>query len=80
VGVNKIEALKLRAAIEFGSDYTYTIRRGGLGLTLYVDAETRENAKKARASIPVNWEGLYVIILYRTDRDEDDILYDPALK
>tara|TARA_Y100000310_G_scaffold211725_1_gene212455 strand:- start:3359 stop:3604 length:246 start_codon:yes stop_codon:yes gene_type:complete len=55
--------LILRAAIEFGPDYTYTIRYGTLGLTLYVDAGPPARSKQARKDIPCHWEGLRVIVL-----------------
>jgi len=76
------DTLKLKAAIEFGSEYTYTFREGGLGPTLFVDAETAERARVARKKIPSRWEGLQVIVIYCTadpDDDKDSQLYDPAL-
>ena len=74
------DSLKLKAAIEFGSDYTYTIRNGGLGLTLVVDAETKERASEARKKIPTDWEGLYTIVVYTTTEvDLLSDLYDPKL-
>lgn len=73
-----IDSLKLKAAVEFGADYTYIIKNGGLGPTLYVDATTKTKARIARTKIPGNWEGLYVIVLYSTDPLEyDEILCDP---
>ncbi len=73
------DALQLRAAIEFGSEYIYTIKNGGLGPTLVVDAETRDAARTARKKIPGTWEGLYVIVIYSTGEKEEDLLYDPEL-
>jgi len=73
------DSLKLKAAIEFGSEYTYTIREGGLGLTLFVDAETAERARPAREKIPSEWEGLRVIVIYSTSPPEEEPLYDPNL-
>ena len=72
------DSLKLKAAIEFGSDYTYSVKNGGLGPTLVVDAETKERASIARKKIPSSWEGLYVIVVYCTAPQDDD-LYDPIL-
>lgn len=69
-------SLKLKAAIEFGSEYVYTIRNGGLGPTLFVDAKTQERARPARKKIPSQWEGLRVIIIYSTAPPEDEISYD----
>ena len=73
-----IDSLKLKAAIEFGSEYTYTIKNGGLGPTLRVDARTKIAAMHAREKIPMEWEGLYVIVIYST-ADEEEALYDPNL-
>ena len=74
------DSLKLKAAIEFGSQYIYSIRNGGLGRTLVVDAETKKEASIARAKIPTDWEGLYTIVVYCTaEPEEDESLYDPRL-
>ena len=69
------DALKLKAAIEFGPDYAYKIRTGGFGRTLHVLAGTKEKARVARKNIPGNWEGLYVIVLYTSIEEEkkDDL-------
>ena len=64
-------SLKLKAAIEFGSEYMYTIKNGGHGRTLVVDAFTWDRAQEVRKKIPTNWEGLYVIVVYTTGLDED---------
>ena len=72
------ESLKLRAAVEFGSEYTYTLKNGGLGPTLVVDAETRSAARTAREKIPTMWEDLYVIVVYVTDEEEEP--YDLGIK
>ena len=73
------DALKLKAAIELGAEYTYTIKNGGHGRTLVVDAETKEQASTARKKIPSTWEGLFVLVVYTTDPDivAADFLYDP---
>ena len=55
--------LILKAAIEFGPDYLYSVRNGTLGPTLYVDAGPKERSLVARKEIPAQWEGLYVIVL-----------------
>jgi len=70
------DTLRLKAAIEFGSEYMYTIRNGGLGPTLFVDAEIAERARKARKEIPSQWEGLRVIVIYCTAPREES-LYNP---
>jgi len=77
VSILKEDVLKLKAAVEFGSEYIYTIKNGGLGLTLVVEAETREDARSARKKIPGNWEGLYVIVIYSTSIEE--VEWDPEL-
>ena len=73
-----IDTLKLKAAIEFGSEHIYSIKNGGLGPTLCVLAESREKAREARIKIPSSWEGLYVLVLHNGETDED-LLYDPNL-
>lgn len=55
--------LILRAALDFGPDYTYAIRYGTLGLTLYVDAGPPARSKQARKDIPLQWEGMRTIVL-----------------
>ena len=42
------QTLMLKAKIEFGPRYEYTIRNGGLGPTLFIDAVTRTEATKVR--------------------------------
>ena len=83
MGVSKRDSLKLKAAVEFGSDYIYTVKEGGLGPTLVVDATTRQRAHIAREKIPTDWEGLYVIVVYNsTEEDEEfeDWLSEPKPK
>ena len=79
MGAAADDALRLKAAIEFGSDYTYTVKNGGLGLTLVVDAETKEKASVARKKIPGTFEGAYVLVIYCTEDSIEDLddLYDP---
>ncbi len=79
--------LKLKAAIEFGSLYTYQVLNGSLGKTLRIYAECKEEATLVRQKAPCTWEGLYVVVIYpthiltRDQLDEEDIdLYDPKLK
>ena len=75
------DSLKLKAAIEFGSENIYTVRNGGLGPTLVVDAGTKSQAHKMRKLIPSDWEGLYTIVVYDTEAPEyedDEYLYDPV--
>jgi hypothetical protein len=74
------DSLKLKAAVEFGGDYTYTIKQGGLGPTLVVNAETKSAARIARKEIPGTWEGLYVLVVYCSSEEEPEgSLYDPNL-
>ena len=61
----------LKAAIEFGSEYTYTVKNGGLGPTLVVDAPSKKKAHIARRRIPTTWEGLYTIVVYMNEPDEE---------
>ena len=58
------DSLKLKAAVEFGSDYIYDVRNGTMGRTLYVKAGTKEKARHIRKKIQSPWEGVYVIVLY----------------
>tara|TARA_Y100001963_G_C6586028_1_gene355724 strand:+ start:466 stop:726 length:261 start_codon:yes stop_codon:yes gene_type:complete len=79
------DSLKLKAAIEFGSEYTYVITTGGLGKTLRIIAESREDAGIIRQKAPTTWEGLYILVVYpthiltRDDIPEPPDLYDPRL-
>jgi hypothetical protein len=73
-----IDSIKLKAAIEFG-DYIYTVKNGGHGPTLVVDAGDRETASLVRKKIPTYWEGLFVLVVYSYSNDfEEESLYDPA--
>ena len=58
------QELILRAAIEFGSLYTYEIRYGTLGRTLYIDAANKGEAHLIRRKISGYWNGLYVSVRY----------------
>lgn len=58
------QELILKAAIEFGSLYTYEIKYGTLGKTLYIDAENKGEANLVRRKISGYWNGLYVIVRY----------------
>ena len=58
------DSLKLKAAVEFGSDYIYDVRNGTMGRTLYVEAGTKERAQCIRKKIQSPWEGVYVVVLY----------------
>jgi|ETNvirnome_6_100_1030635.scaffolds.fasta_scaffold20679_3 hypothetical protein len=65
------DALRLKAAIEFGSDYIYTIKNGGLGPTLRVHANNKTLASALRKKLPTYWEELYVLVTYNTDEEEE---------
>lgn len=65
------DALRLKAAIEFGSDYIYTIKNGGLGPTLRVHTKNKTLASVIRKKLPTYWEGLYVLVTYNTDGEEE---------
>jgi len=58
------QELILKAAIEFGSLYTYEISYGTLGKTLYIDAENKSEARDIRRIVSDRWNGLYVIVRY----------------
>jgi hypothetical protein len=66
------DSLRLKAAIEFGSEYMYTIRNGGHGPTLYIHAENKESASKVRLTAPDTWEDLFVIVTYDTAVEADE--------
>ena len=72
--VNKLatDSLRLKAAIEFGSEYLYTIRNGGHGATLYIHADNKSSASRIRSKAPDYWEDLFVIVTYYTHSDEED--------
>jgi hypothetical protein len=73
------DALLLRAAIEFGSEYLYTIKNGGHGPTLVIHAENKTAASGIRRTASGTWEGLFVLVTYCTAPSEEDYLYDSAL-
>ena len=58
------DTLKLKAAVEFGADYTYTIRQGTLGRSIYANAYSRKEAAELRKKMPPYWEGLRTMVLY----------------
>ena len=64
------KTLLLRAKIEFGAECEYTIKSGGLGMTLIVDARTRQRASITRKKIPTDWEGLYTMVIYCSTEEE----------
>jgi len=82
MAIKKDDVLLLKAAIEFGSEYSYSIKDGGLGRTLIIDAGNKSRAAIARSKISISWEGLYTLVIYDTSVDteeaEDERLYDPA--
>ena len=45
------DVLLLKAAIEFGSECSYTIKDGGLGRTLVIDAGNSVRAREMRKNI-----------------------------
>ena len=84
------DALRLKAAIEFGSEFLYTIRFGTMGKTLYISTESKSDAVAIRQRAPTFWEELYVVVLCTggsTEEDteevqeswEDEELYDEEL-
>jgi len=60
----------LKASLEISPLYKYTIKNGGLGLTLVVDAGTKEKASVARRATPSVFEKIRTLVIYRTDHDE----------
>jgi len=58
------QELILKAAIEFGSLYTYEIKYGTLGKTLYIDAANKYEGGLIRRKISGPWNSLYVVVRY----------------
>jgi len=58
--------LILLAAVEFGPDYLYEVRNGGMGRTLTIDVGTKAKAKEVRPRVPIEWKGVYTMVLYHT--------------
>jgi hypothetical protein len=56
--------LILLAAVEFGVDYTYEIKHGTLGNTLYIHSPSKDLAHPVRILAPLRWNGLYIVVLY----------------
>lgn len=66
------DSIKLKAAIEFGADYTYSTKNGGLGPTLVVSAPSKKMAGIIRKKLPSKWEGLYTLVIYTNNPEEQD--------
>ena len=79
------DVIKLKAAIEFGSEFIYTIKQGAMGPTLIIFSpppRSHEKASELRKKAPSRWEDLRIIVTYSTaseDDEEEDWLYDPRL-
>jgi len=58
----------LKAAIEINPEYLYSIKQGTLGLTLYIEVKTAQEARIARKEFPIMYEGLRTIVLYTGDK------------
>lgn len=58
--------LIIKAAIDLGPLYKYTIKNSGIGLALIVDAGTKKKATCAREAIADIYEGLRTIVIYNT--------------
>jgi len=65
------DELILKAALEFGADYTYSIKNGGHGRTLVANAYTKLIASALRARMPTYWEGLYTLVIYDSSLNEE---------
>ena len=84
------DSLILEAALEWGAEYTYEIKNGTMGMSLYIDALCKEDASYVRAKAPCFWHDLYVVVRYPThllthadiagENDPYADLYDPKLK
>ena len=74
--------LVLKAISQFGDRGIYDVSQSTLGMALYVHADTREDSKILRKLIPMDWNGLYTIVLYTEEPEdfeyENEDLYDPA--
>lgn len=62
----------LKATVELGPLYKYTIKNGGLGPTLIIDAHAKEKASIARRMIPGEYEGLRTIVIYSSHKEEKE--------
>ena len=66
----KHQEVILKAKIEIGPEPIYTMRNGGLGMTLWVDAgENEELAKKLRKKIPSIFYGFRTLVIHSSSRD-----------
>ncbi len=80
---NQKKVLVKNALAEFGDRGIYSLDNGTLGMTLYVHADTPEDAHVLRRAIPLQWNGYYTIVLYYQDlvdeeyEYEDEELYHP---
>jgi len=64
------QELLLKASIEFGAEYICYIKSGTLGRTLYIEADTRSASISIRKKVPGMWNGIYVIVLFSTPKEE----------
>jgi len=61
----------LKASLELSPLYKYTVKNGGLGPTLVIDAQTKEKASIARRMIPSEYEGLRTLVIYCSAPEKD---------
>ena len=69
---NEEQKIILKASIEISPLYKYKIKNSGLGPALRVDVGTRSKAAGARKTIPKKFEGLRIIIIYSTYKEEKE--------
>ena len=58
--------------MELDGSCEYNIRNGGLGMTLVINAETKEKAHVLRKKTPIEFEGLRTIVIYYNIREKKD--------
>ena len=73
----KHQEVILKAKIEIGPEAIYTIRNGGLGMTLWIDAgENEELAKKLRKKTPTKFYGFRTLVVHSGPKGDKENLTD----
>tara|TARA_Y100000310_G_scaffold294466_1_gene324949 strand:- start:685 stop:918 length:234 start_codon:yes stop_codon:yes gene_type:complete len=71
----KHQEVILKAKIEIGSAPIYTMRNGGLGMTLWIDVgENEELAKKLRKKTPSIFYGFRTLVVHSSPRSANENL------
>lgn len=69
------DVLLVKASAQFGNRALYSIEQRTQGLALYAYADSKQDAEILRKTIPLQWNGLFTVVIYidlpEEDEDED---------